>query len=419
MKTKFSIMKKLMLFVAAFAFCAVLTANPINADAALAGPTGLAQSDYLENGTAVQITWNTVIGASGGYEYSYSTNPNAEGAKGATDVAYANIYNLTPGTTYYVKVRAYEGTIAGAWSNIIKVDTAPAKVTSLKQSGASAKSIKVVWSSVAGATGYEVGYGLYADGSNLSGVTKVGAGQTSYSFNVPKDAAYYVFVWPYRNAANSANYIYGTGLRLLAVTKPSTPKSLQIYLRSYYGYKENGVKISPKSNYITWTPVSNEYNTDGYEVQIFNAKGTKIKTIKTTTNLALWKSSKPFSQAFQYRVRAYVTINGKKYYSSWSSKKIYVPGAVVKKITTYGKYPSSGTLKWSKVSGAQSYTVYYRTSSSGKWKVAKKNVKGTSAKVKYSVFGDYQYYVRANKVKVNKKRYNSTSKNFDVYGIEK
>lgn len=412
MKTKHNFMKKLMLLTAAFAICFAVFAKPIDANAAVAAPTGLVQSDYTSNGTAVQIKWDPVIGATG-YEYSISTNPNAEGTYTAASVNGANIYNLTPGTTYYVKVRAYEGTTPGAWSAITKVDTAPAVLASIKQNGAEAKKIKISWAASAGATGYEVSYGLNSDGSNPLFTANVTS--TSYTFNVGKDSAYYVFVYPYRNAANASNFVYATGKVFIGVTKPSTPKSLSIAARSYNG----GTSVSPKTTYFTWKPVSNINNTDGYELQIFKSNGkSKIKTIKVNgfvNNLAKYTSAKLFKEAFQYRVRSYVTVNGKKYYSSWSSKKIYVPAAVVKHITTYGRYPSSGTLKWNKVSGAKSYTVYYKNSQNGKWKVVAKNVKGTSANVKYNPYGSSYYYVRANQVKIGKKKYNSTTKDFDRY----
>lgn len=418
MKTKHNFMKKLMLFSVAFAFCFAVFAKPIDADAAIAAPTGLYQSDYTSDGTAVQIKWDAVIGATGGYEYAISTNQNAEGGKSAaTSVNGANIYGLTQGTTYYVKVRAYEGTTPSAWSAITKLDTAPAALPSVKQNGAEAKKISISWGASAGATGYEVSYGLNSDGSNPIFTTNVTS--TSYTFNVGKDSAYYVFVYPYRNAANANSYVYSTGKVFIGVTKPSTPKSLNIAARSYIGR----TSVSPKTTYFTWKPVSNINNTDGYELQIFKSNGkSKIKTLNVSgyvNNIAKYTSAKLFKEAFQYRVRSYVTVNGKKYYSSWSSKKIYVPAAVIKHITTYGRYPSSGTLKWNKVSGAKSYTVYHKTSQNGKWKAVAKNVKGTSANVKFSSYSDNYYYVRANQVKIGKKKYNSTSKNFDGYVFER
>lgn len=410
MKTKHNFMKKLMLLTAAFAICFAVFAKPINANAAVAAPTGLVQSDYTSNGTAVQIMWDQVVGATK-YEYSISTNPNAEGTYTAASVNGANIYNLNPGTTYYVKVRAYEGTTPGAWSAITKVDTAPSALPSVKQNGAEAKKIKISWAAAAGATGYEVSYGLNPDGTNPLFTANVTS--TSYTFNIGKDSAYYVFVIPYRNAANASNFVYATGKKFVGVTKPSTPKSPKIALRSYFGGYAGNTYVPAKTTYFTWSPVSNINNTDGYEVQIFKSNGkSKLKTLKVSgyaNIIASWKSEKLFTQAFKYRVRAYVTVNSKKYYSSWSSMKTYIPAAPLKKAYTNGK------IMWKKVTGADSYTVYYKYSLNAKWKVAKKNIKGTSYYAPINRYGKTYYYVKANKV-IGKK--GSTTKDFDVYVVD-
>jgi len=120
-------------------------------------------------------------------------------------------------------------------------------------------------------------------------------------------------------------------------------------------------------------------------------------------------------------MRSYVEINGQKKYSAWSSTKKYIPGAVPKKIVRANRYATSGKLNWTKVTGAKSYTVYWKTSLKGKWKVVAKNVKGTNANVKYNPKAKNNfYYVKANKVKFGKKKYNSSSnsKNLDVYYVK-
>ena len=73
---------------------------------------------------------------------------------------------------------------------------------------------------------------------------------------------------------------------------------------------------------------------------------------------------------------------------------------------------NSITVNLAPVAGAKSYTIYYKSSQYGVWKAVKKNVKGTSATVKYSKYsGVNYYYVQANSVSFKGKKVSSTNPN--------
>lgn len=410
---KTNIFKRLTLFAAAFAFCAVLTAKPIDAEAAVA-PTNLTQT--AASTTSVKVEWSSDVTVKY-YEVQVS-NSGVESTYTSKSKYASNsytIYSLNAGSTYYVRVRGYNSASdVSPWVNL-KVDTSPNNITTLTQTSAAQNKVTVTWNAVAGATGYMVYKALPSDSS----YTKVGAVTgTSYTLSVPNNTKYEIAVLPYRNVANPSVLVpYNTNYpkSVYCVPAPTKPNSLNIASRYY----------SSNATKFTWNPTSDTSNTDGYQLQIYyinkNGKTKKLTTKTTTscyTDYVTVNASKLFSYAFKYRVRSYVTINNKKYYSGWTSYKTYVPGAVAKKIYRSSYRATSGTLKWSKVVGAKSYTVYWKAAADDNWKAVAKNVKGTSATVKYSPSASYNYYyIKANKVKVGNSRKNSTasSKILDAY----
>lgn len=402
MKTKINVMKKLTLFVAAFAFCAVLF-KPVDVKAALTAPTGLTQTDAVTNSytCSIEVEWNDTASY-----YAIETSLDRVNWTMQDDdwsLNYKTISNLTPGQTYYVRVTPIENGSKGSPA-VLTATTAPRSTSTVKQTAAPASGtqITISYPATAGATGYAIYYGT---SSSLSSATYYGqTASTSVTFNVAKNSGFYVFVIPHRNGWLSSMYSYA-----VVVSAPTAPKSVKVITGGDPDLKE--VRAS-------WKATSASVNTDGFQVELHqlrtNGKTKKLKTFTTSSYYSYldMKHSKLFTDACRFRVRAYVTIDGKKVYGAWSSYCTYVPQAKTTKLKFITK--SSATLKWKKVNGAASYDIYYKTSSSpsAKWKRIKKNVKGTSATVKYSSSSTYNYYyVQANKAKVGKKKITSPSPN--------
>lgn len=411
MKTKSNVLKKLVLFAAAFAFCAVLCAKPMDVKAALTAPTGVKQTGA--NCSAVAVQWTAVSGATQ-YGVQCSTNASfSDGSESKVSAITETISSLSAGKTYYVRVRAYSSSsVYSAWSATLKVDTCPNNVTSIKQTSAKETSVTYTWSKVNGATGYIVLKSLPSDKSWTT-VTKTA--NTSYTLAVPKNSVYYVAVVPYRNAANSANIAacpYDPRYTS-CVPLPTAPKKLVVL---------NG-NSDTNQLWFAWNPTSIGNNTDGYQIEVYKytKKGKKKSRIakKTMTRSSYESSFKNYdddddgyaikksamlTNAICFRVRAYVTINGAKKYGKWSSYKDFVPQAAHKKFTPNSR--TNATLTWKKVAGATSYDVYYKSSEYGSWKRVAKGVKGTSASVPLNYSGRSYYYVRTNKV-FGKKKFTS------------
>lgn len=116
------------------------------------------------------------------------------------------------------------------------------------------------------------------------------------------------------------------------------------------------------------------------------------------------------NKGMQYQVRTYFTLsNGKKVYSDWTGNKAFVPQAKVTKVQKVGTDKCKYT--WKKVSGAKSYTIYRTTNGGKKYKKIKTVSKNTTSYVVPGVKANndkYGVWIRADKVKVGKKKVNSS-----------
>ncbi len=400
MKTKLNLMKKLMLFTAAVAFCVALVAKPVDVEAASTAPTNVKQIAADTSRIAISWTSNT--------SSKHEVQLFEDGAwwsltKSATTSG--TITGLNAATTYQIRVGVVN---SGEWVTIT-ADTAPDYRTTVTQTSADLQSVTVTWAPVTGATGYSVYYGASTNFDTARFVMNT-ANKAATIAGLPKNSKYCIFVVPYRCNNNTSKFLASSGYsgKSSCVTLPTAPSVIDIY----------STKRSLKTITYQWAPSSVWDNTDGYQVEVWGAKNKKgsMKLLGSATTSsylstsASLKNSKLFSAGSKYRVRAYVKINNTVLYGPWTAFKYYVPSAYAKKLTPVSS--SSAKLKWSKVTGATSYSIYWKAKESGKWKRVKKNVKGTSATVKYKGSSYYNYYyVMANKVKLDKKKYTSVNPN--------
>ena len=123
--------------------------------------TPVIESVYSKVQTTAKVTWTKVDGASG-YELWRATSPDAADedwmlVKTITDpetVQYTNV-DLTVGTTYYYKVRAYSGEKT-LYSEFSEVDYMPASIIVDSAYSNLPTRIRFVWQPVDGATEYQL-----------------------------------------------------------------------------------------------------------------------------------------------------------------------------------------------------------------------------------------------------------------------
>lgn len=392
--------KKLSMISVVFAFAALMFFTCLKTDVFAANPkvTNLKQIGATD--TSIDISWNAPLGAEHFTVYisEYRNFPENATKKEHTYSSYDYIYGLNPNHTYFVKV--IPDSIANAaydFSDIITCTTAPEGVRSVTHTSSTASSISVSWEApFSGAEYYKVYYK-----PTSSSMQEIYAGTTSNkSFTVSNlidDTEYSIYVYPIKKSANGFEAVGSTGYKSYVATIAKANKFSQLKLESFNASS---------------TTASVSFHNDcqrqsGIEIEISSLSGKKIKSIKASQ----YASSISFSlssiknKGFKYRLRAYVTASNKYCYGPYTKSNVVVAHP---KVTASKKSNSSLNLKWSKISGAKSYTIYLAKEKNDNYKkvATVKSNKYTLKKLK--PYKDYYIYVKANGVKSGKKSYSST-----------
>ncbi|AZU64689.1 S8 family serine peptidase [Neobacillus mesonae] len=166
-----------------------------------------ASADYNK----LTVSWAKVTGASS-YDVYRATSKTGKYTKAATvkGTSYSNS-GLTTGTTYYYKVVA-NGTVDGVklaspYSSVVSGKPALKTPTGVKAAKASSTSVKVNWSKVNGASGYQV-YRATSKAGKYSAVKTVTSGKTVSFTNtkLAKGKTYYYKVRAYKTVSSKKVY---------------------------------------------------------------------------------------------------------------------------------------------------------------------------------------------------------------------
>lgn len=173
--------------------------------------------------------------------------------------------------------------------------------------------------------------------------------------------------------------------------------------------KPSNLKVSSRkttSLKFKWSKVS---GASGYQLQ--RKSGNTWKTLKNTTSTSYTVKKLSAGKVQYFRVRAYKTVSGKKYYSSWKTLTTATnpSSPSIKTPSTNKKHQI--IAKWKKVSSCSGYQVQYSKKSNFKKIIATKTVSGKS-KTSYTgrnFTKRKKYYVRVRSYKtVNGTKYYSS-----------
>ena len=363
----------------------------------LASPKDAQQTVSTETG--VRVSWTGVTGATA-YVYSYSSDNKtytgeALTGNGGKDT-FVNIVpsNWTAGTTYYVRVRAFDGTKYSEYTTI-NVATAPKAPVGIRQTAADNSTATVSWDASTGATGYLIKFGAtQATAKDSKIVTTTSVQLTGLS----QDSAYYIAIYPVRKVSAtfyaSQNFVDNAKI----VTTAGAVTDLKLGM---WDVKSNIIMLQWKN--------SAKYE-NGYQIELYKADGT---TLIKSYKVAGRRADKKFfalkavkNTPFQYRIRTYTVLNGKDSYGAWSNMAYAIPQANVKAEKVNN---TAVKLSWTKVKGAKRYTVYQATKEGGKYKKVATTKKAYYTVKNLKAYKDYYYYVKANTVKIGGKNRNSTA----------
>lgn len=382
------------LFLLAFVVFAAFISLKTTTFAATSKVTNVEQFGAAE--TSISVRWAAVSGASGYtiYVSELSTFPANATITKSTWFANERIDNLEPNRTYYVKVRA-KG--SDTFSDTVACVTDPQKVVGLTHSSSTTSSLTVSWKAPAsGADYYNVYYFPVAFPSQkiFAGST---AGTTYTIGNLIDDTSYHIYVCPAKKSASgyeASGFLYDLSM-LNTVAKANRLSQIKLY-RWDAGSAAATVSFTNSSKVQS-----------GVQIEIRSLTGKKIKTFTAAKNAASisFSLNSIKNKGFKYRLRTYVTVNGKNCYGPYTSQKIAIARP---KVTAAKKSNTSLKLSWKKISGAKSYSVYLAKGKNYKFKKVA-TVKSTSYTLKQTRYStDYYVYVQANGVKSGKKKYSST-----------
>lgn len=308
--------------------------------------------------TSAKISWGAVSETTG-YRIERYVNKKWVGVaviKNAKTTSYT-MSNLTPSTTYYIRVLAYK-TISGKnyWSpasaNVKFVTPRPSNVRGVKASSITTTSAKISWSKISGVTGYRL---EFLENGAWKAVVLKGDSTVSYTKSglIP-GTSYQVRVRAYK-AANGKNYWSPDYTNI----KFATSK-----LGTVSGVKASNITAS--SAKFSWSKVS---GVTGYRFEILDNGAWKATVLKGDSTVSYTKSGLIPGTSYQVRVRSYKNINGKNYYGAWSSVYKFNTSAVSKVQNVEATLNSNNTISisWSKISGISGYDIQASTDGGKKY----------------------------------------------------
>lgn len=216
-------------------------------------------------------------------------------------------------------------------------------------------STKLSWSESLGAQAYEV----YRASSKNGTYTKIadinGLSNTSYEDKSIQPGKRY-----YYKVCGFMNY---NGVRSRS---------------AYSSIKETDYRIAATSltktrvkNYTTVDLAWKKVSVSGYKIYRKKGSGkyTAVKTIKGSSTISYQDKTLEPNQTYTYKIRTYKTINGKNYYSSYSSeKKISTKIAAGQMEAVSASGGNKVKLIWKRDSKANGYVIYRAASEKGSYK---------------------------------------------------
>ncbi len=350
--------------------------------------------------TGLTLTWKQIALADGYYIYRKNSSGKSEELIATLEGAETTTYkdkSLSTGTEYTYRVVAYSNDASGTEFAYSSTVTACTKIpnTTLNISTVKYNCVKLKWTKVSGATGYQLQ--RYKSGSWVA-VSKPSASTTSYTITDLTASTKYKFrLRAYKKVGDTT--IYSTYQTLTATTSElvkGTVKADKAYAYSKASKSSSKLKTLKLGKLVKITGTSGNYykaqltvsgktktcyipkskitiiakpeltaaasttvgkvnlswgavsSAEGYEIQQYNASKGEWKTVKTiksgTTESCAIKDLNT-NVTYKFRIRAYTKVNGKKLYGGYTSSvkvttSASVKGTTIKNTAVYSKADS-------------------------------------------------------------------------------
>ena len=272
---------------------------------------------------------------------------------------------------HFVNV-TYKGDYSG--KKTLYFEILPANVTA--SATQTSTSVTLSWNAVDGVDGYKV---YKYNPSTKKYTTVKTTAETGCTIKKLSPATSYTFAVRAYKKVGSATYRSPSSSFVTITTTPETP-TLK-------------VTSSAKSAVLSWSQVT---GATGYGVYMSTSKNGTYTKLGTTKGTSYTKTSLKAGKTYYFKIRAWSKVDGKTYYSSYSSvksvKATNTPAATTLKASAA---KSSVKLTWSKVPGATGYQVYMATSKNGTYKKVKTTSSVSYTKSSLASGQTYYFKVRA------------------------
>ena len=315
---------------------------------------GLTQTRSEED--SVTVSWKSLKNAygydvfisSGNGKYKRLTNKTCDvvGSKNTKK----KISNLTSSRTYYVVVKAVYKKENGKYKigpagKRLEVVTSPSKTakSTIKQIKATPHYIGFKWDKVRGATRYIV----YVNDKKKAVVKK-----NAVSIRGRTGSVNNVRVVPVKRSSSGFMAKGGNIEAYDFYSSPKRPKRVA-------AFRYNNLLWQPtESNTVTigWTKAAGDkYDPTGYQMEVYSLEGRRLNLYYSTKTKLSINIPSVENKGFKVRVRAYVKINGKKYFGKWTDMQTVIPQA---KISMKRTGRNSVEINWESVENVTKYHVY-------------------------------------------------------------
>jgi hypothetical protein len=339
---------------------------------------------------SAKLVWNKLNGADGYLVY----RGTGGSASQVADVTDTNLQDPLPagceGVTYYYKVQPYY--MDGLNQNLYtaseeKSVTIMAVPEIVKAFAINATTAFIDWKTVPGADGYS----LYRSALPAGPYSWIKTVTSSEAVGSTGGANCYYKVRPFRTYS----------------TKISGTLSPASGLVSYTALTLDTVQQSGETSAkIKWSPVAGATGYVLYRNLTLSGTYTAIKTMEGLTpsagKLSTTNSSLSLGKRYYYKIRAYTTVDGVKYYGAYTPVKSEIilnrPEMISAQWTSNAK--TTALIKWNAVTGADGYRLYRAASAAGTYSLIKNiigiqttNIVPTPGKTYYYKVAAYHQYV--------------------------
>lgn len=269
--------------------------------------------------------------------------------------------NVSAGQSYAYILYSLDGSIKSV-SSTQTISTFLTAPTISKLSNAYG-GVSVTWKSVKGATSYNV-YRKYSGDKNWTKLKNVSSSKLNYTDSGAKSNEKVYYTVTAVNGKSSSTYV---------------AKSLVYFAAPKLTVGNNGSGVS-----LSWNKIT---GAKSYYLYRKSADGKSWERISTVTKTSYTDKNVSAGKTYTYTIRAYngSVLSGYNT-SGWSVKRLTTP-----KLTKIENKSNGVKLTWGKVSGANSYYVYRKTSKDGSW-TRLATVTSTNYTDKKAVGGSSYYY---------------------------